>query len=1270
MIRIENDHIKKLDEKQLTILCKMLLRAESIAFGIMQGSTYGSLNIKAPDGGEDVKIKWEKTYREKTDYLPDHNNLFQCKATKMNKSKCRDEILNYKKDGIAKKVDKHFQEGGTYILFCGRDSSDKDEQIKGFEEGLESVNADYSISPKFKVMDATDIADWTNNFPSAISYVLECNQLIRPGGLKNFNQFSQIIYDGPDFVSNSKTDLIIDKIHDTIRNPRSALRLVGLSGLGKTRIAIEGLNIGVDEDELNQLRSISCYIKCRQGNESQLIDFFDQLLINNQAAFIIVDECPAHVHREISRIVRNPNSKLSVLTIDYEFDELSDAEIIRLDPVDLKDIVKQILKNKFQDSLRDFELDRIAKFAQGFPQIAVLIAESRIADDIQVGILNDDIIKKRLIYGREVPQNQKKYEVLRACSIFEYIGITENQADQARYVAEQICSDQITYEVFYEECEKFRKRGIIEKRGDYIRVRPLPLAIRLAAEWWESTPPDNITRLIGDVSKNSLGESLCGQLSKLHFVEKAKEIVSDLCEDDAPFGKAEVLTSIQGSRLFRELVNVNPEATSKSLYRSLSKLDISEYEEIKGDVRRNLVWALSDLIFYDNSFLESAELLMNLAVAENEPYSNNAEGVFKQIFKVALSGTKTPPLLRLNLIEKAIEKQSNQYSKLAIYSLGAALQTRNFTGSVRSAGGIVDRTSQEWYPDTKVKIEECFEYWEKCLDFLVRIAKDDNKMVEIVKSEIASHIRSLFNVNDRIIEKLFGAIKELNNFSDEIWTDAYQALLDVKRYDLEKLDEGKLRKLDNLIRLVEPTEIVNKIQFYVSTPVYDHEKEVDGNYVDLTLVRVKKLARELVDEGYDIESLLPNLLSGEQRYGFHFGDKIGELTDFDLEFISTCVEILGQVNKPNPLFLAGYVNTKTNEETIYTIQSIISNENTRDLLVFFICALNEVNVEYLKMMINAIEKYHIDTKDLHRFSYGRKLESLEKSDLIWFINSIANLGEKESSFALKILYMQVFNDDEKFQSFQNFITEFFLKYNPKPSESRIEGADGHTWSELITKLLKANGNEELPHYVYNAIIDMCSDKDTSLSLDHYLTKVFRVLLSEYHEIIWPKLSKYLLNVEGREYLNIRQVIGIDAIGFGSGKGFENEKTVLEEEIPKEKLIEWCQKNPDSAPIFLASIIPVYKNENNNIKLSDWAVYLIDNFGTNKKVLSELGSNFSSFSWTGSVVNYYDIQKNVLESLTTHKISEVRKWSLERISWLDKVIHQESKRDEERDLGIY
>lgn len=1269
MIRIDNNHIKKLDEKELTILCKILLRAEAISFGIRQGSANGSLNIKASDGGKDVSIKWDKNKCEYTDFLPSNNVLFQCKATNMPPSKCKGEILNTDGTEVVEEVDSLFKAGGTYILFCTHDHQIS-KQREAFFEDLDSVSANYDKTPEIEIMNASEISDWVNNYPTAISYVLKCNQLNNPVGLKIFNQFTAITHNQPEFVSNSKTNLIISKIHDTIRKQKSILRLVGLSGLGKTRIAIECLNLGADEDELKQFRSISCYIKCRKDKEGQVIDFVNQLLINKQTAFIIVDECPAHIHREISQIVNSPDSKLSVLTIDYEFNQIANADIIKLEPSDLQDIVKQILKNKFQTSLKDFELDRIAKFAQGFPHIAVLIAESRIADDIRVGTLNDDMIKERLIYGREVSENQTKYEVLRACSIFEYIGITEDKSEQAKYVANQVCSDRVTYELFYEECEKFRKRGIIETRGDYIRVRPLPLAISLAAEWWESTPPDKITEIISDVTTNGLGESICGQLSKLHFVDKAKERVSELCEDDAPFGKAKVLTSVQGSRLFRELVNVNPEATSKSLYRALSNLEIVDYEEIKGDVRRNLVWALSDLIFYEISFFESAELLMNLAVAENEPYSNNAKGVFKQIFKVALSGTKLPPVSRLSILEKALEKNSNRYTELVIHSLGAALQTRNFTGQVRSVGPIVDKTSQEWYPNTKEKIEESFEYWEKCLDMLVSISKEDIDFIEIVKSEVAIHTRSLFNVNDRIVEKLYNTIKELNNLSAKIWTDVFQALLDIKRYDQEELSENKLSKLDDLIRVIEPTDFKDKIQFYVSTPVHDHEKEEDGNYVDLTLERVKDLGKELIEENIEIGSLLPDLLNGEQRYGFHFGNKIGDLVNLDLKFIDACVDILGKVDNPNPLFLAGYISAKTNKEASYSIQKIINDKNTRDLLVFFICALDEVNIEHLKMMINAIEQFHIDTKDLHRFSYGRKLESLRMSDLKWFINSIASLGEKESSLALKILYMQVFNDEEKFQSLQNFITEFFLKYNPKPSESRIEGADGHTWSELITKLLKANSNEELPHYVYNTVIDMCSDKDTSLSLDHYLTKVFRVLLSEYHEVIWPKLSKYLLNVEGIEYLNIRQVIGIDAVGFGSGKGFENEKSVLEEEIPKEKLIEWCKKNPDLAPIFLASIIPVYKEENKNIKLSDWAVYLIDNFGANKKVLAEIGSNFSSFSWTGSVVNYYEIQKNVLESLKTHKISEVRKWSQKRISWLNKAIHQENKRDEERELGIY
>lgn len=48
--------------------------------------------------------------------------------------------------------------------------------------------------------------------------------------------------------------------------------------------------------------------------------------------------------------------------------------------------------------------------------------------------------------------------------------------------------------------------------------------------------------------------------------------------------------------------------------------------------RRDVIWALEGLALYDDLFKPSAKLLLSLAEAENETWSNNATGVFARTY--------------------------------------------------------------------------------------------------------------------------------------------------------------------------------------------------------------------------------------------------------------------------------------------------------------------------------------------------------------------------------------------------------------------------------------------------------------------------------------------------------------------------------------------------------------------------------------------------------------------------------------------------------------
>ena len=162
--------------------------------------------------------------------------------------------------------------------------------------------------------------------------------------------------------------------------------------------------------------------------------------------------------------------------------------------------------------------------------MAVLIAESRLNEEENIGELKDSDIADKLLWGRD-EKDSIKLEVIKSCAIFENVGFFGEKAIERDFVADYICNDTINRDNFYSSVQYFIKKGIIDKRGRYIAVTPLPLAIRLAAEWWRDCRPERAKGIFLSDMPNNMLEFLCNQMSKLHFVPETKDLTRELCGD-------------------------------------------------------------------------------------------------------------------------------------------------------------------------------------------------------------------------------------------------------------------------------------------------------------------------------------------------------------------------------------------------------------------------------------------------------------------------------------------------------------------------------------------------------------------------------------------------------------------------------------------------------------------------------------------------------------------------------------------------------------------
>ena len=102
-----------------------------------------------------------------------------------------------------------------------------------------------------------------------------------------------------------------------------------------------------------------------------------------------------------------------------------------------------------------------------------------------------------------------------------------------------------------------------------------------------------------------------------------------------------------------------------------------------------------------------------------------------------------------------------------------------------------------------------------------------------------------------------------------------------------------------------------------------------------------------------------------------------------------------------------------------------------------------------------------------------------------------------------------------------------------------------------------------------------------------------------------------------------------------------------------------------APTRLAELVPIFAGKNDDF--SNWhplTLRLIDEFGDIEDVLSSLGANMGSFSWTGTIVPLLEGRMHILNLISSHKIKIVSDWAKREITYLEKAIKYEKNRDEE------
>lgn len=1061
-------------------------------------------------------------------------------------------------------------------------------------------------------------------------------------GWQKYPKFSKF-----DFCVDEKRQAIFDELMNEFNQTGSTLRLKGLSGLGKTRLVYEAVLASSRET-----RDKVLYIDVASGNFG-IKSWLKQAIDLGYQGILVVDNCKPELHKELSDEVGREDSKVVFISLDHNLDSLpaSNTKEYKIEPLDRTQI-RALLEPEYGDRITD--LDRVAGYAQGFPQMAVLIAEARLTNHSQVGKLRDDELTRKLL-GHI---SEQELSILKGCSLFDTFGFTGEVADQYEYIANNAVK--VSPSEFYTCIKKFQNRGLIDVSGRYAQLVPKPLAISLAADWWDRTRKEDQLSFLEQIP-DTLVKPFCLQVTMLGFIPEVQELTRTLCGPQGPFGQAEAILSYRGSLLLRSFVEVNPVATSSALHAVLITLNNRQLANISGDVRRNLVWALEKLAFHAHVFEEAAWSLMLLASAENERWSNNATGIFIQLFRVNLSGTEADFELRLRLIRRAIDLNDINIDKVIIKALNASISTHTAGRAIGAEYQGTKEPLKEW---RATQWQEIFDYWNTAFEMLVKFTEYGNENSQEAQNILGRSIRGL--VRNGRLEMIDRAIKCIVELNGRYWPTALESIKTTLMHDTQKMPQEGIAALNNWLQLLSPTKenLAERLKIIVVNPPWEYGEDERGDYIDVAAQNAEQLAVELSEDIQALTEHIPLLISGEQKQTFAFGRRLAFESKDSVEFLQSVMSELGHMESPNEILARGLLSglhVNSNADWNRFLEEFSSR---KQLMKFYpdMLRTGEMQSYHLSKLLDLIRQGELHSYYASVLSYGSATSHLSSKDISTFCLELAEIDAKGSWAALNIMFMHCFNDDNRFDENRASLRKLIIMA-PLNSQFINGHLDIYHWIEVTKKLLVTEG---LPFCE-----DICRQLVVSLNneLDHGENwNAIRPLLTDivktHGKNIWPIFGEAIISAKPIQRYRLQLLLERD-------NNLSNIQPSIFSILPLDLVIEWCRRDMNVAPFFVARAINIFEQDADGMKQpTTLFIAMLENFGELAGFGGELSANLGTGGWWGSLVPYLESDKAALVPLSQHPHKNVRAWVREYIAYLDRSIAYESVRDDEDRLDIH
>lgn len=1156
-INLVDEDISSFEPKQAVKFFRDLVWASASNAGI-QADTHVNLNIYTSDGGIDAEVKdefeVEVTEADDTNLIPEGRTGYQIKTgSKPSSSDCKSELLN-NDDEIKPYVKDIVLSGGNYVYvtFSQLTSENREERISAIENQLSDKGYDDCDVYLFAT---SQLVQFANQFPGLIFKYTS----VEGGGIDIETWSERRTIRVPEtYVETDERRAILEKIRSLLTKSDEfedidgcpVCRVRGTSGLGKTRLVYEAVNH-------EQFSNRVIYADADKFEGSELATTLE--VDDDREAIVILDNCSRGQHRAFNNRYGSYN-RLALITVSTDRGRVSADLSLTINRTS-KDKLKEILKAEYAD-LPSHTVDRFAKIADGYPEMALLLAEQYTTNDTQESVVevSDSTIFDRLLVGNEqdAPDLRDVKKVLTPFAFFDRVNWTNNQSEQ-EWITKTFDLDTDYSESSISEIVQYEKDRNVLKDEEVLSLRTIPLATYLMKSAL-NRDPSVLSSIFYESCPSRLKWRFGERIPYANTITTVQDWSASTLFRTEWFGKYGFQADI--GPIFRGLAEITPSEALDVLDRFIGTKERKELEKIEG--RRAILESLRRIAVWEDHFFGAARLLQKLAEAENDnQYLNNATGLFAELFSPhygPYAPTEVAPINRYPILEDLLSSNDAEKHRVGLEAAEHILSIRGSRG-----GGLPHRQGAKpapdlWMPESnKDRIEYFSETWKLVNRNLDRFNEEN---FEAAVDILLDNCRKLTE-SEKLSPTIQNTLRELLDRSDVNANDVITATSRIVHYDAGEYPEDLRNSWQEFEKEITDRDFHTKLQRYVAGhDLIDRSEERE----EITKKRIASLAEEVVETPEIISGELDWVLEATSQNAGDFGRELAK-RDHNLKLIDTFINGLHSVESDATCRVLGsYLNEVVDScddapENIF--QRLKEDQHLINFFPFLVRRADPSD-EAAEMIFNSIQKGDIPIRKISQIEPIARSGNLSEDMFLQIGSYLLDKNSGKASGVLVNLAYDFYRRDDAPEVDDEMIVTALTHHYLIGAESEVT-VDNHwyEWEQLTAITISqdiSNGCE-----IADSIIDSLGMKGGVAGSQDNLEVVLRPISEEKPEKAWELVT------DAFEYNSSRIRLEAWLAGTGIDTG---EPTILS--VPETTLWEWIEEDPNEHAPQLARCLPPMK----------------------------------------------------------------------------------------------